>query len=101
MSLHSRFDLSLTQTHMRLWPPQPRSLVAAAVSQLHTLLVANRGEIAVRILRAAAELDVRTADEASLHVALAGQALAPLRCRRTLTRTGSPSAPRLRPGETA
>ena len=49
---------------------------------LHTLLIANRGEIAQRITRAAAENEIKTValkvpgDEAALHVASADEAVA-------------------------
>ena len=48
---------------------------------LHTLLVANRGEIALRISRAAAEHEIKTValkvpgDEAALHIASANEAV--------------------------
>ena len=39
------------------------------------ILIANRGEIAVRIIRAARELGIATVDKASLHIAMADEAV--------------------------
>ena len=55
--LTSLSSSSTQYTDMRL---AAAPLAGRSRRQLHTLLVANRSEIAVRILRAAAELDVRT-----------------------------------------
>ena len=52
------------------------------MKNIHTLLIANRGEIAIRVMRTAALLDIRSValfsedDELSLHTAMADSALA-------------------------
>ena len=58
-----------------------RSSPPSFARSVHTLLVANRGEIALRVIRAASELDIKTvaihepADAGALHVAAADTSL--------------------------
>ncbi len=59
-----------------------KPVIRSTLKNIHTLLIANRGEIAVRLIRSARELGLRTvaiyaADDAdALHVRMADQAIA-------------------------